>query len=137
MFALSPKPLEGEYYAKQLSNPEAGAFVYFEGRVRNLNRERPVTQIEYEAAADQVEKEFRRIVEELRRQFPILDIHCVHRTGVVRVGEVAIWVGVTAAHRSVAFAACQYAIDELKRRLPIWKKEQYADGTSAWLGSEP
>jgi molybdopterin synthase catalytic subunit len=137
MFTLSARPLDGEYYARQLSNPEAGAFVFFEGRVRNMNQDRPVNHIEYEAAVDEAETEFRKIVDELQRQFPIAGIHCVHRTGTVSVGEVAIWVGVTAAHRSVAFAACQYAIDELKRRLPIWKKEHYADGTCEWLDHEP
>ncbi|MFH0953827.1 MAG: molybdenum cofactor biosynthesis protein MoaE [Verrucomicrobiota bacterium] len=133
MFSLSADPLEGRDFAKDLVNPESGACVIFVGRVRVRHGDRKVKLLEYEASEKQAGDEFAKIVEESRKEFNTFDIRGVHRTGSVRVGEMAVWIGVTAAHRNAAFAACQYVIDELKKRLPIWKKEHYEDGTSAWL----
>ena len=67
------------------------------------------------------------------RQFAVVDIRCVHRVGSLAIGELAVWVGVSAAHRDAAFATCRFVIDEVKRRVPIWKNEHYADGESGWL----
>ena len=66
-------------------------------------------------------------------KFAILDARCVHRIGDLAIGELAVWVGVSAAHRDAAFAACRYVIDEVKARVPIWKHERYADGDAGWL----
>jgi molybdopterin synthase catalytic subunit len=136
MFMLSITPLEGHCLTDKLINPEAGACVFFEGRVRKFSHGREVVMIEYEAAEKPAQNEFRKIVDELKKNHGVFDTCCMHRIGKVRVGETAVWVGVSATHRDAAFAACRYAIDELKKRLPIWKKEHYADGTSEWLGSE-
>lgn len=135
MLTLSPRPLEGRDLAKGLVNPAAGACVAFVGRVRDRHRGRRVVALEYEAAVAQAKREFRKIVAESRKEFKTCDIRCVHRVGRVAAGRMAVWIGVTAPHRNAAFAACQYVIDELKKRLPIWKKEHYKDGGSAWLGS--
>jgi len=135
MFRLSPGPIEEDALLKEFQDPEAGACVSFVGRGRNPNEDKPVVRLEYEAAEDQVRREFDTITAELNEKFKVRDVRCVHRTGTVQVGEIAVWVGVSAVHRSPAFSACRYAIDELKKRLPIWKKEHYEDGTSAWLNA--
>ncbi|HUJ42357.1 MAG TPA: molybdenum cofactor biosynthesis protein MoaE, partial [Opitutaceae bacterium] len=81
-------------------------------------------------------KEGARVLAEARTRFAVLSIAAVHRVGHLRLGELAVWVGVTAEHRGAAFDACRYVIDELKKRVPIWKKEHYATGESAWMGGE-
>ncbi|MFP5373523.1 MAG: molybdenum cofactor biosynthesis protein MoaE, partial [Gammaproteobacteria bacterium] len=79
------------------------------------------------------EAEGERILDEARARFDILDVHCVHRIGDLAIGELAVWVGATAAHRDAAFAACRFAIDQVKARVPIWKHERYAGGDAGWL----
>lgn len=133
MFILSVTPLEEHGFGGRPVPPESGACVFFEGRVRKSSRGREVVFMEYEAAEEMAHREFEKITGELKKKFEILDIRCAHRIGKVHAGEVAVWVGVTAAHRDAAFAACRGALDELKQRLPIWKKEHYADGMSEWV----
>ncbi len=77
-----------------------------------------------------------KILAEAGQRYPHLRAHCVHRTGMLEIGECAVWVGVSAPHRDEAFQACRYIIDQLKVRLPIWKKEYYADGHSGWVNCE-
>src|SRR6185437_8902467 len=74
-----------------------------------------------------------RIIEEVLARFEIAQVLCVHRVGELALSELAVWVGVSAAHRDAAFAACRYVIDEIKTRVPIWKHERYADGEAEWL----
>lgn len=105
----------------------------FEGWVRDHNDGRPVSALDYEAYAPLAEKEGERILAEAREKFPIIGAVCVHRVGALQLGDLAVWVGVTAAHRGAAFDACRYLIDETKARVPIWKKEHYADGAVAWI----
>ena len=95
-----------------------------------------VTRLEYEAFEALAVKEGERIVEEARQRFPILQAACVHRVGSLDIGELAVWVGVSAQHRDEAFAACRYIIDEVKHRVPIWKKEHYLNGDSGWVNCE-
>lgn len=135
MFALRAEPLDEAALLQHIADPSAGACVSFFGRVRSRNRNREVLYIEYEAAENEARDEFERIVGELRQKFDVRNVHCVHRIGRVHLGEPAVWIGVTSVHRSPAFAACQYVLDELKKRMPIWKKEYYADGGAQWLGS--
>jgi molybdopterin synthase catalytic subunit len=89
--------------------------------------------LDYEAHPPLAEKEGERILAEARAKFPILDAACVHRTGALALGDLAVWVGVTAEHRDAAFGACRFIIDEAKARLPIWKREHYSDGTTEWV----
>jgi len=116
-----------------LGDTRAGACVTFEGRVRRQNEGRGVLSLDYEAFAPLAEKEGMRILEEARLKFGILDAVCVHRTGSLQLGDMAVWIAVTAEHRGAAFEACRYAIDETKARVPIWKKEHYADGSTEWI----
>jgi len=119
-----------------LADPAAGGYAAFEGWVRNHSDGQAVTQLEYEAFEALAAKEGERIVDEARRRFPILKAACVHRVGDLEIGELAVWVGVSAHHRDEAFAACRFIIDEVKHRLPIWKKEHYVSGDSGWVNCE-
>ena len=112
---------------------EAGAYVAFEGWVRNQNEGKKVVALVYETFATLALKEAHSLILEAKERFPVLEIRCAHRTGPLAIGDMAVWVGVLAAHREAAFLACQYVMDEIKHRLPIWKKELYADGTTAWV----
>lgn len=132
MFALSSEPLDPTVLRSCCASPEAGAFVDFEGRVRNHNEGRTVNHLEYEAYEKAARTEGERIVAEARERFRIVTAICVHRTGRLAIGDVAVWVGVAAAHRSPAFDACRFVIDEVKARVPIWKKEHYGE-ESRWL----
>ena len=116
-----------------LDDPRAGGYASFEGRVRDRNEGREVRALHYEAHAPICISEGDRIIAEALARFDILDARCSHRTGDLELGEVAVWVGVTARHRDAAFAACRYIIDEVKHRLPIWKKEFYVGGDSGWV----
>ena len=130
---MTDTPIDAIQLARELANSNAGACVTFEGWVRDSNAGRGVRRLDYQAYAPLAQAEGKRILDEAMRQFPILDIRCAHRVGALAIGELAVWVGVSAAHRDAAFAACRYVIDEVKRRVPIWKNEHYADGESGWL----
>lgn len=135
MFELSAQPLDiAALRASMMSRPEAGALATFEGWVRNENNGQPVTALTYEAAEALCHKEAEKILAEVRQRYRVCQVRVAHRIGTLPVGEVAVWVGVTAPHRDAAFAACQYVIDELKHRLPIWKKEHVAGGDARWVG---
>ncbi|WP_257388982.1 molybdenum cofactor biosynthesis protein MoaE [Tahibacter caeni] len=132
-FGLSDTPLDPAALARELASASAGACVNFEGWVRNHNEGKAVLRLGYQAYAPLALAEGERILTEARERFAIEGARCVHRTGELAIGELAVWVGVSAAHRDAAFAACRYVIDEIKRRVPIWKNEFYADGASGWL----
>ena len=132
-FRISSSVLDPTALQRALADERAGACVTFEGWVRNRNEGQPVLSLEYEAYALLADKEGARILAESREKFPILSAHCVHRVGLLQLGELAVWVGVTAEHRGAAFDACRYIIDEAKARVPIWKKEHYTGGTTAWI----
>jgi molybdopterin synthase catalytic subunit len=133
MFRISPTPLDSAALARTLADARAGACVTFEGWVRNRNEGQPVLSLEYEAYAPLAGSEGEKILAEARAKFTLLGAACVHRTGHLALGDLAVWVGVTAEHRGAAFDACRYIIDEAKARLPIWKKEHYASGATAWI----
>lgn len=136
LVAVTSEPIDAEMLKRSLENDGAGGFCSFEGWVRNLNEGRTVERLEYEAYEPLVVSEGLRVLEEARQRFPYLQARCVHRSGLLEIGELAVWVGVASAHRDEAFKACRYIIDELKVRLPIWKKEYYADGDSGWVNCE-
>lgn len=119
-----------------LLNARAGAYASFEGWVRDHNDGRPVSGLRYEAYPALAVSEGQRIVEEAMTRFAIERICCVHRIGDLAIGDLAVWVGVSAAHRDAAFAACRHVIDEVKAHVPIWKHERYLDGDLQWLHPE-
>jgi molybdopterin synthase catalytic subunit len=133
MFRISHSILDPAALQRALADPRAGACVTFEGWVRNRNEGQPVLSLEYEAYAPLANSEGEKILAEARAKFSLLGAACAHRTGHLALGDLAVWVGVTAEHRGAAFDACRYVIDEAKARLPIWKKEHYASGATAWI----
>jgi len=133
MFRITSTPLDPDALRREMLDLRAGGFVTFEGRVRSRNEGLEVRALEYEAFRELAEKEGERVLAEARDKFAVLSAACAHRVGTLQLGDLAVWVGVTAEHRAEAFGACQYIIDELKRRVPIWKKEHYATGASVWV----
>ena len=129
---LSTTPLATADLRRSLESATAGAVVVFEGVVRNHHDGRAVVRLEYSAFEAVVEAEWRRLEEQARAGFEITAVVGRHRLGTLAIGECAVWIGVAAAHRAAAFAACQWLIDEVKRELPIWKREHYADGSVHW-----
>ncbi len=121
---------------RRVTTEGAGGVVTFDGIVRRENLGKSVQHLEYTAHAALALQEMERLCDEAIAQFGLVDVCCLHRTGVLQVGDVAASIAVTAAHRDAAFAGCRFVIDELKKRVPIWKKETTADGSS-WLGSTP
>ena len=132
-FEITDQRLDPEALKIELTREAAGACVSFEGWVRDHNDGEPVTALEYEAHAPLANQEGQRILEEAAERFDLLAAYGRHRVGRLEIGECAVWVGVSAAHRGAAFEACRYIIDELKHRVPIWKKEHYRDGPSGWI----
>jgi len=133
MFELTTESIDPQALGARIARPEAGAAVVFEGRVRNHHRGRPVTRLEYEAPDDFALSEGAAIVEETERLYSGAKVLCVHRTGALAVGEIAVWIGVSSPHRHTGFAACRHVIEEIKRRLPVWKKEHHSDGAAEWV----
>ncbi|HEY5623090.1 MAG TPA: molybdenum cofactor biosynthesis protein MoaE [Gammaproteobacteria bacterium] len=134
-FEIIDQPIDPVARKAALDHAAAGACATFEGWVRDHNDGESVTALEYEAHAAIAVAEGERIVAEAVDRFEILAAEGVHRIGRLEIGDCAVWVGVSAAHRAAAFDACRYIIDELKTRVPIWKKEHYRDGPSGWINA--
>jgi sulfur-carrier protein adenylyltransferase/sulfurtransferase len=135
-FRFSRAAIDATSLRGRLADPACGACASFEGWVRDHNEGRRVTQLTYEAFEPLAIKEGERILAEAVARFGIEHAECIHRIGTLGIGELAVWVGVSSRHRDEAFRACRYIIDEVKHRVPIWKKEQYADGDSGWVNCE-
>lgn len=132
MFSLTDRPI----VPPPRAHARAGAFVAFEGKVRDHADGRSVLRLEYEAHPELAIAEGLALVEEAIGRYGLLEASVVHRTGTLEIGETAVLVEVAAAHRREAFAACEWIIDQLKVRVPIWKMEHYASGDSGWVGSD-
>ncbi len=132
-FRISSDALNPEALKRELDDPRAGGFVSFEGWVRNKNEGKDVTHLEYQAYDALAVKEGDKIIAEAIKKFEIVDALVEHRVGDLQIGEIAVVVHVTSVHRGPAFDACEYIIDELKVRVPIWKKEHYTDGNTGWI----
>jgi len=131
-FQITTKKLK----PKQIADPTSGAVVTFEGVVRNHSEGNKVEGLYYEAYEELALKEGKRILLQATTLFPINHIHAVHRIGQLEIGDSAIHIQVHAAHRREAFAAAEYAMDEIKRSVPIWKKELYTDNEPSWIRGE-
>lgn len=133
MFELTSTALDPAALRRRLDAADTGALCVFEGRVRNHHLGQPVTKLEYEAFDELAQREGDAIVQETEALYPGTRVLCVHRTGALAIGEIAVWIGVASAHRQAGFAACRHVIEDLKRRLPIWKKEHHPDGAAEWV----
>ena len=135
-FRLQRGTIDGEALRRGLQAHAAGGFCSFEGWVREQHQGRAVLRLDYEAYDALAQSEGDRILAEARERFAIVAVACDHRVGTLELGDCAVWVGASAAHRDAAFAATRYVIDEVKKRVPIWKREHYADGDSGWIHPE-
>jgi adenylyltransferase/sulfurtransferase len=135
-FSFSQAPLEPGTLRDALADASCGGYASFEGWVRDHNEGHRVRRLEYEAFEALAVKEGERIIAAAIERFGVRRAACVHRVGDLAIGDLAVWVGVSAEHRDEAFAACRYIIDEVKHRLPIWKKEHYENGDSGWVNCE-
>ena len=135
-FTFTRTPLDTAAERRRLTDPACGGYASFEGWVRDHNEGRQVRHLEYEAFEMLANKEGERILSEAVDRFGVEHAACVHRIGDLQLGEMAVWVGVSARHRQEAFLACRYIIDEVKHRVPIWKKEHYVNGDSGWVNCE-
>jgi molybdopterin synthase catalytic subunit len=134
IFAVVDRPLSPDEIAAQVDDPGAGGVVIFSGVVRNQTDGRPVKFLEYEAHAAMAEAKLREIGAAIRGRWPgVRRVAMLHRIGRLEIGESSVLIAVSAAHRGDAFEACRYAIDTLKRTVPVWKKEHFEDG-EVWVG---
>ena len=117
----------------QAAEENAGALVLFTGVVRPLDRGRKVERLFYEAYDPMVERMMSRLISEAGGRWPLLSARVLHRTGDVGIGEIAVAIAVYSEHRDEAFRACRFLIDEIKHRVPIWKKQFFEDGSSEWV----
>lgn len=134
IFRVVTEPLSPDAIAAEVDDPGAGGIVIFSGVVRNQTGDRPVKYLEYEAHAPMAEVQMREIGQTVRSRWPgVRRIAMLHRTGRLEIGESSVLIAVSAEHRGDAFEACRYAIDTLKKTVPMWKKEYFEDG-EVWVG---
>jgi molybdopterin synthase catalytic subunit len=134
--SVQKAPLDANALRTVTADPRGGAFVLFEGRVRDHHAGRAVAELAYEAYVPMAEKELARLREQAIERHGLLRCAVHHRIGRVPLGEPAVLVAVTAVHRAEAFHAAAWLMDEIKRSVPIWKRETYADGSEAWVGCD-
>ena len=132
-FSFSEAAIDVSVLRRAVIDDASGACVVFEGWVRNHHEGRAVLRLEYEMYEPIALKVGQQILEEARELYGPLNAAAVHRYGLMEIGEVAVAVAISSAHRDEAFKACRYIIDEAKVRLPIWKKEYFADGSAQWV----
>jgi molybdopterin synthase catalytic subunit len=135
MFRVTDQPIDLNELVRYVTDPEAGAIATFIGTTRNNNEGRKVIALDYEAYPEMAEKELARIGEDARKQWPICRMAITHRLGPVQIGEASVVIVVSSAHRSAAFAASRFAIEEIKKTVPIWKKEVF-EGGEVWIGTQ-
>ncbi|WP_080238982.1 molybdenum cofactor biosynthesis protein MoaE [Spirosoma rigui] len=136
MVSLTTNPIDVASALTYLQSEQAGAIDFFLGVVRDNTQDRPVDRLDYEAYDRMAISEMQKIVDEANQRWALLRCVVVHRTGTLRIGEIAVLIGVATAHRADAFDACRYIIDTIKQTVPIWKKEIFTDG-EVWVNAHP
>lgn len=134
-FELLHTPIDMAEFVRQVRAGQDGAIVTFDGFVRNESHGRPTLYLEYEAYEPMALAKMREIGAQIHQKFPIHRLAIAHRLGRLGIGETSVFIAVSAPHRAAAFEACRFAIDTLKRTVPIWKKEYFADG-AVWADGE-
>jgi len=137
MIALVRKAIHIEDVVTAVSTDSSGAIDLFLGTTRNHSDGKAVRSLSYEAYPEMAEREIRKIVQEVHYHWPAHKVAVVHRLGDVPMGEASVAIAVSSSHRKEAFEACRFIIDKLKETVPIWKKEQFEDGSSEWSGDSP
>lgn len=138
MIRLTHEPIDHALLTESVRRPGCGAVVTFLGTVRDLTGDQVTVALDYEAFGPMAEKKMAEIETDTRARWPVGDIAMVHRLGHLEVGDISVAIAVSCPHRAQAFEACRHAIDRLKELVPIWKKENWADGRTEWVhpGSE-
>ncbi len=135
-FASLDKSIDDRRLKQALMSDSCGALATFEGWVRNHNNARPVTKLTYYGYEKLAINQGKKLIEQAKAQFDIEHAIAIHRIGDLAIGEMAVWIGVTASHRYPAFDACRWLLDAIKADIPVWKQEFYADSTeSLWLSN--
>ena len=132
-FSITENPIQPAALREALLNQSAGGFCAFEGWVRNHHEGKEVISLHYEAYMALARKQGEKVIKEALEKFDIIDAKATHRIGNLTPGDLAVWIGVSAAHRTAAFEACQFIINQIKETVPIWKHEFYVDGTDVWV----
>ena len=135
MFRVTREPIDLQELVTYVTDPSAGAIATFIGTTRNNNEGRRVIALDYEAYPEMAEKELARIGDDAKKRWKIQRMAIVHRIGPVQITEPSVIIAVSAAHRDDAFQACRFAIEEIKRSVPIWKKEVF-EGGEVWIGTQ-
>jgi len=135
MFRVTHEAIDLSELVRYVTDAEAGAIATFIGTTRNNNEGRRVIALDYEAYPEMAEKELARIGDDARKQWAICRMAILHRLGPVRIGEASVIIAVSSAHRDAAFAASRFAIEEIKKTVPIWKKEVF-EGGEVWIGTQ-
>ncbi len=135
LYQLVREPIDMAALARQVRAPEDGAVVSFDGFVRNESHNRATLYLDYEAYESMALAKMREIGTQLHEKYSVHRVAMVHRLGRLEIGETSVFIAVSAPHRAAAFDACRFAIDTLKRTVPIWKKEYFEDG-AVWADGE-
>jgi molybdopterin synthase catalytic subunit len=133
MIQLTNDPIDTQALLVRVRHPNAGAVVLFLGTTRELTGNRQTVALDYEAYREMAERQLAELEAEARRRWPVIECNITHRLGRVPPTEASVAIAVSTPHRSDAFAAGQWLIDSLKRDVPIWKREQWSDGTTEWV----
>lgn len=133
MMEITENSIQVEKLYNELYNITCGAVVTFEGRVRNHNDLKQVVKLEYECYYPMAMKVLEEIKNQALKKWNIKKLIAVHRIGEIPIGEIAVWIGVASVHRKESFEACQFVINEIKHKVPIWKRETYFDGLTKWV----
>ena len=131
-FTITEQPIDCAAWRRRLDHPQAGGFVVFEGVVRDHHQGRAVRHLDYQGYAPLAVQVGAGILTTAHSRWPLLTALGCHRVGHIDIGEAAVWIGVAAAHRAEAFAACAWIMDEVKAKVPVWKRETFANGIVEW-----
>ncbi|AAZ18476.1 molybdopterin synthase subunit MoaE [Psychrobacter arcticus 273-4] len=134
-FALLDIAIDESRLRDMLDDDSCGAFVSFEGRVRNHNNASSVDRLSYYGYEELAVNQGRQIIEKAKNKFDITHAIAIHRIGALEIGDIAVWIGVVSAHRYPAFDACRWILDTIKADIPVWKQEYYEDDSSKWLSN--
>ena len=136
-FALTEQTIDAAAWRRRLDHPRAGGLVVFEGVVRDHHQGRAVRHLDYHGYVPLATRVGEEILAQARQRWDLLAAGGCHRLGHLAIGETAVWIGVAAAHRAEAFAACAWIMDAVKTQVPVWKRETFADGRVEWAQGTP
>ncbi len=133
MIELTHEPIDYTQLTERVRSDQAGAVVLFLGTVREMTGDRQTLALDYDAYPEMAQAQMQRLVDEVQQRWPVTGVAVAHRLGHLELGDISVAAAVSSPHRAQAFEAGRFLIDELKGRVPIWKKENWADGSTEWV----